>query len=94
MKARSVRLTAEDYTTDYVRDPSHMNSGCRYVEEIPSELIAKLYEQDEEVTNANYVPSIPLSMLIDKMQGQKLYAHIDLRKGERSELAELASNIL
>jgi PhoH-like ATPase len=33
-------------------------------------------------------------MLIDKMQGQKLYAHIDLRKGERSELAELASNIL
>jgi PhoH-like ATPase len=35
-----------------------------------------------------------LSMLIDKMQGQKLYAHIDLRKGERSELAELASNIL
>ena len=35
-----------------------------------------------------------LSNLIDKMQGQKLYAHIDLRKGERSELAELASNIL
>jgi len=28
------------------------------------------------------------------MQGQKLYAHIDLRKGERSELAELASDIL
>jgi PhoH-like ATPase len=35
-----------------------------------------------------------LSNLIDKMQGQKIYAHIDLRKGERSELAELASNIL
>ncbi|EKD35438.1 MAG: putative PhoH-like protein [uncultured bacterium] len=35
-----------------------------------------------------------LSTLIDKMQGQKLYAHIDLRKGERSELAELASDIL
>jgi PhoH-like ATPase len=35
-----------------------------------------------------------LSTLIDKMQGQKLYAHIDLQKGERSELAELASNIL
>jgi PhoH-like ATPase len=35
-----------------------------------------------------------LSTLIDKMQGQKLYAHIDLRKGERSELADLASDIL
>jgi len=35
-----------------------------------------------------------LRTLIDKMQGQKIYAHIDLRKGERSELAELASNIL
>ena len=35
-----------------------------------------------------------LSTLIDKMQGQKLYAHIDLQKGERSELAELASDLL
>lgn len=35
-----------------------------------------------------------LSTLIDKMQGQELYAHIDLQKGERSELAELASNLL
>ena len=35
-----------------------------------------------------------LSFLIDKMQGQSTYAHINLAKGERSELAELASNIL
>ena len=35
-----------------------------------------------------------LRTLIDKMQRQKIYSHIDLRKGERSELAELASNIL
>lgn len=35
-----------------------------------------------------------LSFLIEKMQGQKLYAHINLEKGERSELAELASNLL
>jgi len=28
------------------------------------------------------------------MQGQQLYAHIDLQKGERSELAELASDLL
>jgi PhoH-like ATPase len=35
-----------------------------------------------------------LSHLIDKMQGQKIFAHINLEKGERSELAELASNVL
>ena len=35
-----------------------------------------------------------LSYLIDKFKGQKLYAHINLVKGERSELAELASNLL
>jgi len=35
-----------------------------------------------------------LSHLIEKMQGQSLYAHINLAKGERSELAELASHLL
>jgi len=35
-----------------------------------------------------------LSYLIEKMQGQGIYAHINLEKGERSELAELASNLL
>ena len=35
-----------------------------------------------------------LSYLIDHFMGQKLYSHINLEKGERSELAELASNLL
>src|SRR5512136_2638950 len=35
-----------------------------------------------------------LTYLIDKMKGQGVYAHITLEKGERSHLAELASNIL
>lgn len=35
-----------------------------------------------------------LSYLIEKMQGQKLYAQVNLEKGERSSLAELASNLL
>ncbi|MFP4194173.1 MAG: PhoH family protein [Desulfobacterales bacterium] len=35
-----------------------------------------------------------LSYLIEKMQGQKRYAHICLEKGERSELADLASDLL
>lgn len=35
-----------------------------------------------------------LSHLIEKMQGQRLYAHVNLEKGERSELAEVASQLL
>ncbi len=35
-----------------------------------------------------------LSYLLQKMKGQNIYTHINLQKGERSELAELASNIL
>ena len=35
-----------------------------------------------------------LSYLIDRLQGQSLYAHITLEKGERSELANLANELL
>ncbi|MFH5804445.1 PhoH family protein [Alienimonas sp. DA493] len=35
-----------------------------------------------------------LSHLIHRMTGQPLYAHVTLEKGERSELAELASDLL
>ncbi len=35
-----------------------------------------------------------LSYLIDKVKGQPLYAHITLQKGERSELANLANDLL
>ena len=35
-----------------------------------------------------------LSYLIDRMHGQNLYAHINLEKGERSELADIASTLL
>jgi PhoH-like ATPase len=35
-----------------------------------------------------------VSYLIEHFKGQPLYAHVNLEKGERSELAELASNLL
>lgn len=35
-----------------------------------------------------------LSYLIDRMKGQALYAHVTLEKGERSDLANLASQLL
>jgi PhoH-like ATPase len=35
-----------------------------------------------------------LAYIIEKMKGQPLYAHVNLEKGERSELAELAAKML
>ena len=35
-----------------------------------------------------------LAYMIDKMKGQELFAHVNLIKGERSQLSELASNLL
>lgn len=35
-----------------------------------------------------------LSYLIDKVKGQSIYAHITLQKGERSDLANLANDLL
>lgn len=35
-----------------------------------------------------------LCYLIEKMQNQNIYAHVNLEKGERSELADLASDLL
>ena len=35
-----------------------------------------------------------LSYMTDKMKDQELFAHVNLVKGERSYLSELASNIL
>jgi PhoH-like ATPase len=31
---------------------------------------------------------------VERMKGERLYAHVNLVKGERSVLAELASNLL
>jgi len=40
------------------------------------------------------MPSNGLVYMIDKMKGQELFAHVNLIKGERSKLSELASQLL
>ncbi len=77
MKARSLRLMAEDYTTDYVRDPAHLYSGCHFAENISTEIIEKLAELDGKLTSQDYSPATPL------------YAneYLILRNGKKSMLA-------
>jgi PhoH-like ATPase len=54
-------------------------------------LTGDIYQIDHPYLDAH---SNGLSYLIDHFKGQKLYGHVNLEKGERSELAELASNLL
>ena len=60
MKARSIKLMAEDYTTDHVRDPHHLYSGCRYEENFSAEMIESLYNQAGVLPQEIYRPEIPL----------------------------------
>ncbi len=55
-----------------------------------------IFTGDIEQIDSPYLDSKSngLSYLVDKMVGQDLFAHVNLVKGERSYLAELASNLL
>lgn len=55
-----------------------------------------VFTGDIEQIDSPYLDSTSngLSYLTDKMKGQEIFAHINLVKGERSYLAELASKIL
>lgn len=59
MKARSVGLQAEDYTTDYVRDPAHLYSGCRCEDNVAEEVIDKLYSDEGVLSAADFIPEKP-----------------------------------
>ena len=77
MKARSIKLMAEDYTTDHVRDPHHLYSGCRYEENFSSEMIESLYSQAGILEHDSYSPEIPLHP----------NEYLVLRNGKKSALA-------
>ncbi len=55
-----------------------------------------VFTGDIEQIDSPYLDSLSngLSYLSDKMRGQEIFAHVNLIKGERSFLAELASNLL
>ncbi len=82
MKARSIKLMAEDYTTDHVRDPAHLYSGCRYEEDVTARLIEKLYDSAGEITPSDYTPGRPLNP----------NEFLVLRNGKKSALATYSSN--
>jgi PhoH-like ATPase len=60
-------------------------------EDVKIVITGDIYEIDHPYLDAQ---SNDVSYLIDHFKNQPLYAHINLEKGERSELAELASDLL
>lgn len=54
MKARSVGLMSEDYTTDHVREPGKLYLGCRLVDEVPGQLLDSLYAGEGEEEASDY----------------------------------------
>ena len=63
---------------------------------LPTKRLESHYEKHEtdQPQTALDTLSNGLSYLINRMVGQPLYSHITLERGERSELADLASELL
>lgn len=77
MKARSIGLMAEDYTTDHVQDPQKLYTGCRYEDNVSAQLIESLYAQKSgccEVKSPSEPPLLPNEFTI-------------LKNGKKSALA-------
>lgn len=79
MKAKSLGLMAQDYTTDHVKDISALYTGCRLVEEVAAGLIERLYGASEEMTGEEVASESPLQP----------NEYMVLRNGRKSALAVL-----
>jgi PhoH-like ATPase len=76
MKAKSVGLLAQDYTTDRVKDISTLYTGRRIEEQIPEDCINKLYQEPYEIESAELQLQEPL----------RAHEYIILRNGRKSAL--------
>ena len=71
--------------------PEHSNQGNFIIEGTKVVFSGDIHQIDHPYLDKR---SNGLTYLISRMKGQDVFAHITLEKGERSELAELASNLL
>jgi PhoH-like ATPase len=77
MKARSVGLMSEDYTTDHVRDPDKLYPGCRQLDDVPDELLDQLYSGEGQEEAERYSSEQPY---LDN-------EYLILKNGKKSALA-------
>ncbi len=60
MKAKSIGLLAQDYSTDRVQAPADIYKGTRVVEDIPAAVIDQLYAKPFEMDAGFLDPALPL----------------------------------
>jgi PhoH-like ATPase len=82
MKAKSLGLTSQDYTTDKVASVDHIYSGKRLVENAPAEVIAAFYE-GSGIVSADHLPQI---------QAPRANENFIMRNCSRSVLATYRPN--
>ncbi len=66
MKAKSIGLMAQDYKTDHVKDIAGLYTGHRIIEDIPEDLISKMYTSPFEIDVSEVEqerPFIPASFI-------------------------------
>lgn len=77
MKAKSLGLTAQDYTSDKVESFDKLYTGKRVIEDAPGELISRFYE------NGGVVPADEVSVVTQP----RAHENFVLRNGSKSVLA-------
>ncbi|MCU0879921.1 MAG: PhoH family protein [Pirellulaceae bacterium] len=77
MKAKSLGLPAQDYTTDKVESFDKLYTGLRVIEGVPPELISRFYD------NAGMVPAAEVSCVANPRPNENFI----LRTGSKSVLA-------
>lgn len=85
MKAKSLGLNAEDYTTDKVQNIDEIHKGISIVENVEHEHISKLYEEHEGVPLKNFsnfkTPPQPNEYYILKSHRSSALAHYNVNFG-------------
>ncbi|MGB5158940.1 PhoH family protein [Desulfobacterium sp. N47] len=80
MKAKSIGLKSEDYTSDHVKNIAEIYKGCRLLEGLPSETIEQLYqspfeaELPEDEQYNNFIPNEYLIMKNGSKSGLGVFA--------------------
>ncbi len=84
MKSKSIGIASEDYTTDKVKDTNTLSDGIETIENIDSEIIAKLYsEQDgiekDDLGNLDIKTNGNLSYILKNSNSSILCRYSDTR---------------
>ena len=80
MKAKSIGLLSEDYTTDHVTDVRMLYKGRRIEEHMPGQIIDQLYDPPYELTNIDPLlnpPPLPNEFFILRNGKKSALAHYD-----------------